>query len=113
MKKRNIVVMIILMIVTFGIYMIYWNCSFQNQLKQQTGKGFTGVGHFFMMIFTFGIYSIYWQYAAGKRLNQLGADDRSIIYLVLCFVACSWLNPFLMQSQANNLQTQATQPTQA
>jgi hypothetical protein len=93
--------------------MIYWTCSFQNQLKQTTGKGFTGVGHFFMLIFTFGIYSIYWQYAAGKRLNQLGADDRSIIYLILCFVGLSWLNPFMMQVQANNLTGAGTQPTAA
>ena len=103
MKKRGIVAMIILSIVTFGIYSVYWQCSFQNQLKQQTQEGFGGVGHFFMCIFTFGIYPIYWSYAAGKRLNKLGATDQAVLYLVLTFVGFGWLNMFLMQSQANKL----------
>lgn len=104
MKKRSIGLMILLWIITFGIYPIYWYCSFQNQLKAKTGDGFTGVGHFFASIFTFGIYLIYWQYAAGKRLAKLGATDNSVLYLIFCFVALSWLNPFLMQSAANSLQ---------
>ncbi len=103
MKKRSIGIMILLLIVTLGFYGLYWYCSFQNQLKKETGKGFSGVGHFFMTIITFGIYNIYWQYAAGKRLAILGLEDRSILYLVLYFVALSWLNPFFMQAQANKL----------
>ena len=103
MQKRSIGLMVVLFLFTFGIYPIYWWCSFQNQLQKATGQGFTGVGHFFMSIFTFGIYPIYWMFAAGKRLNKLGAEDRSVLYLILCFVGLSWLNPFMMQSQANNL----------
>lgn len=103
MKRRSIAVMILLTIITCGIYMIYWTCSFQNQLKKETGKGFTGTGHFFMLIFTFGIYSIYWQYAAGSRLASMGAKDHSVMYLVFCFIALSFLNPFLMQAQANKI----------
>ncbi|MCL2539810.1 MAG: DUF4234 domain-containing protein [Firmicutes bacterium] len=103
MKKRGIGVMILLYIFTFGIYAIVWPCMFQGELKKETGEGFGPWGHFFMSIFTFGIYAIYWQYAAGKRLAKLGATDRGILYLIFCFIALSWLNPFLMQSQANGL----------
>jgi len=78
--------MIVLSIVTFGIYQIYWTCSFQNQLKKETGLGFGGLGHLIMLLVTFGIYQIYWQYAAGKRLVKLGAADQSIIYLLFCFI---------------------------
>ena len=102
MKKRNIGVMILLYLITFGIYPIVWYCSFQNQLKKETGKGFGGAGHFFVSIFTFGIYNLYWQFAAGKRLAMLGAADHSVLYLILAFVF-PVINPFLMQSQANNL----------
>ena len=104
MKQRSIVMMILLMIITFGIYFLYWTCSFQNQLKKNTGKGFGGLGHLLMSIFTFGIYYIYWQYAAGRRLTELGAQDNSTLYVVLVFVFLSWLNKYLMQSQANQLQ---------
>jgi hypothetical protein len=103
MKKRSILLMIIFTIFTAGIYMLYWYIAFQVELKRETGKGFGGFGHFLMMILTFGIYAIYWQYAAGKRLADQGASDLSLIYLIFCFVALSWLNPFIMQSQANGL----------
>ena len=56
MKKRKIVVMILLCVITLGIYSIYWQCSFQGQLKEQTGKGFGAIGHFFMCLITFLIY---------------------------------------------------------
>lgn len=103
MKKRNIFLMVLLTIITLGIYGIYWTCSFQNQLKKATGLGFTGVGHFFMLVFTFGIYSIYWQYAAGKRLAALGLENHGVLYLLLCFVGLNFLNPYFMQNQANKL----------
>ncbi len=103
MKKRNILVMILLMIVTCGIYGIYWYCSFQNQLKKETGMGFTGVGHFFMSIVTLGIYELYWSYAVGKRLKALGGKNDGVIYLILslfCLGGIAWL---LMQNEANHL----------
>lgn len=103
MKKRNIFVMILLTFVTLGIYQLYWTISFQSQLKKTTGEGFGGWGHFFMLLFTFGIYNIYWQYAAGTRLAKLGANNHGAMYLIFCFIMLSWLNPFLMQSQANKL----------
>lgn len=102
MKKRSMVAMILLFLFTFGIYPIIWTCKFQGELKAKTGEGFGPWGHFFMMLITFGIYEIYWQYAAGKRLAKQGAEDRSIIYLVLGLFF-PIINPFLMQSQANNL----------
>lgn len=103
MKKRSILAMILLTIVTFSLYMLYWYIAFQSDLKKKTGQGFGGFMHLVVTLLTFGIYYIYWQYAAGKRLAKLGASDNSVIYLVLTFIALVWLNPFLMQSAANNL----------
>jgi len=105
MKNRSIGMMIVLYLITFGIYGIYWQCSFQNQLKQITGKGFGGAGHFFATLFTFGIYGIYWQYAAGKRLVAAGAkNDYSTIYLIISLIGFGIINMFLMQDQANKIQ---------
>ena len=104
MKQRKIGVVILLTIITFGIYAVVWQCSFQNQLKKETGLGFSGAGHFFMCIFTFGIYPIYWSYAAGKRLQQLGASDKAILYLVLTFVGFGFVNMFILQDDANKLE---------
>ena len=104
MKQRSIGLMIVLTILTFGLYNLYWYIVFQSELKEKTGEGFSGLGHLFVTFISFGIYGIYWQYAAGKRLQKLGAHDYSVLYLVFCFVALSWLNPFLMQNQANQIQ---------
>jgi len=104
MKKRSIVMMFLLSIITFGIYPLYWYCSFQNQLKKNTGKGFGGFVHLVVTFLTFGLYYIVWNYKAGRRLAELGAQDNSTLYLVLTLIGFSWLNMFLMQSQANQLQ---------
>ena len=103
MKKRSVLLMVLLTFLTLGIYMIYWTCSFQNQLKKETGKGFGGLGHLIMIFLTFGIYLIYWQYAAGNRLEILGAKNYGLVYLLFVFVMLSWISPFIMQHQANKL----------
>jgi hypothetical protein len=102
MTKRTLGMMIILFLLTFGIYPLYWVIKFQVELKRETNEGFGGLGHFLMLIFTFGVYAIYWQYAAGKRLAKLGATDQSTLYLIFAFVF-PFINPFLMQDQANKL----------
>lgn len=102
MQKRSIGMMVVLFLFTFGIYPIYWIIKFQMELKDKTNEGFGGLAHFLMLLITFGIYGIYWQYAAGKRLAKQGAEDRSVLYLILAFVF-PFINPFLMQMQANEL----------
>jgi hypothetical protein len=103
MKRRSIGVMILLWLITFGIYPIIWIIKFQMELKAKTGDGFGGFGHFLMLIFTFGIYGVYWQYAAGKRLAKQGVEDHSVLYLILTLFTAGVLNPFLMQNQANKI----------
>ncbi len=103
MKKRSLLFMILMTFITVGIYMIYWYIKFQMELKAKTKKGFGGLMHFLVSILTLGIYAIVWQYKAGKRLAMQGASDLSIIYLIFVFISLSWLNPFLMQHQANKL----------
>jgi len=103
MKERSPLAVLLLSIFTLGIYAVYWIIVFQIELKRETGEGFNGLGHFLMLIFTFGIYGIYWQYAAGKRLAKKGAEDNSVLYLVLALVGLSVINMVMMQSQANNL----------
>ncbi len=102
MKQRSIVVMLLLFLFTFGIYPLYWYIVFQMELKEKTGEGFGGFLHFIVTILTFGIYGLYWQYAAGKRLAQQGVSDNSILYLLLG-IFFPIINPFLMQSQANQI----------
>ena len=106
-RQRSIGMMILLTIVTLGIYALYWYISFQMELKQQTGEGFGGLGHFLMSIITFGIYTIYWYYKVGERLEKQGGPNNGILYLILVLVGFGWLNMFLIQSEANKLNAPA------
>lgn len=101
MRNRSVGMMILLSVITLGIYFIYWSVVFQSELKEKTGEGFGGLGHFLMLFVPF--YSLYWAYAAGKRIAKVGGDDDSLLYLLLSLFGFFIIVPFLMQSKANNL----------
>ena len=103
MTKRSIGMMILLGIVTLGIYYLYWVVSFQSELKRETGEGFGGFAHLIMIFVTFGIYLLYWEYKVGERLEKLGRPNNGALYLVLNFVALGWITFFLMQNEANQI----------
>ena len=107
MKKRSLGIMILGFLFTFGIYPIYWYCSFQNQLKKATGLGFGGFGHLMMSIFTLGIYPLYWSYAVGPRIQKLGGENNGVIYLVLSIFGLGIVAYFIMQNQVNHLSEKA------
>ena len=100
MKKRKIVTMVLLSLFVPG-YAIYWYCSFQNQLKAQTGLGFGGFGHLMATLFSCGIYSLVWSYKVGGRLEKLGAKNNGTMYLVLTIFGLGAIAYFLMQNDAN------------
>lgn len=105
--------MILLSIVTCGIYDLYWYCSFQNQLKKETGMGFTGVGHFFISIITCGIYTVFfWPHAVGKRLAALGGKNDGVLYLILSIFGLFVVACLLMQSEANKLPAKEVEVTE-
>ncbi len=104
MKRRSVPMMILLTIVTLGLYELYWYIVFHEELRRSTGEGLSALVHIVLTIATFGIYYIVWQFLAGKRIAKLGGEDFSILYLILSLLALSWINPFIMQHQANTLQ---------
>ena len=85
--------------------MIYWYIK-SNGIKSKNQNRLWWFNAFLVSILTLGIYAIVWQYKAGKRLAMQGASDLSIIYLIFVFISLSWLNPFLMQHQANKLKNE-------
>lgn len=103
MKSRNPFMVLVLSLVTFGIYFIYWIASTQNAIKKSTGMGFGGALTIFFSIITCGIYFLYYSYTLGKNLHALGAPDRSILYPILSLFALSVLVPALAQSDINHI----------
>lgn len=103
--KRNVVVVILLNIVTFGLYGLYLFFAFGNELKQETIKEDVDVDlvnpflAFLLTLVTFGIYGLYYTYQQAKALEYLGmnfgyrAIDRYIVlFFALFFNIGKYLN---------------------
>ena len=103
MTKRNPIALILLIPWTLGIYGLYWDYKVQQELKEISGEFFDGLDFILLTIFTFGIYAIYWHYSTGKRLADLGQNDNSVLYLVLCLCGLSIVCKCMMQAQINNI----------
>ena len=73
-KKRSLVVLILLSIVTFGIYGLYWIHKLAkdvNVICEGDGKKTSGLLVYILLgIITFGIYSLIWVYMLGDRLQD-------------------------------------------
>lgn len=103
MKKRSLGIMVLGYLFTFGIYPLYWYCSFQNQIKKTTGMGFGGGMHLLVSLITLGIYPLYWSYAVGKRIKTAGGQDNGVLYLILSFFGLGIIAHFMMQNEVNNI----------
>jgi len=75
-KKRSLVVLILLQIVTLNIYGLYWiHCLARdvNLMCKEDGKKTAGLlAVFFLTPLTLGIYGLVWLYKLGNRLRDNG-----------------------------------------
>ena len=84
-KKRNIIVVIILSLLTCGIYPIILFAKVTNESNavaksDKTAGGFLAI---VFMILTGGIYGLYWAYKLGKKLNTATKTLNPWLYLLL------------------------------
>jgi hypothetical protein len=95
LQKRSPLSVILLTIVTCGIYLVYWYYKIYNELQLFSGKTPTGNPFwldFLINLFTCGLWGIFVDYKISKQLHQIRIDhnikgeDSSIIILILdCF----------------------------
>ena len=85
--------MIVLTIITFGIYAIVWQCMFQNELKKTTNEGFGWLGHLLMTMITFGIYAIVAYSKVSTDINAIASkyDGKKTMHYCLMVFVFSWL----------------------
>ncbi|MDR1106813.1 MAG: DUF4234 domain-containing protein [Treponema sp.] len=73
-KKRGLAGLILLSIITFGIYSLYWIHKLAkdvNSICEGDGKKTGGfLKYFFLGIITFGIYDLVWLFMLGDRLQD-------------------------------------------
>lgn len=108
MKKRNPGLVLLLGIVTLSVYFFIWHFKFQNELREESGKGILPVGH--LMLFLFPgvniVYYIIWLTTLDSRLKLAGSFAKKQIglYIVLMLtVVGNLFIPSIVQAKANKI----------
>lgn len=109
-EEKDLITMLILSIVTCGIYAIIWFINIVddvNKVCADENSNRSGGSVFILTLITCGIYGIIWFYQAGKRLNVAGSKydisipDNSTLYLVLELLGLGVVNYYLIQRDLN------------
>lgn len=107
---RQPALVVVLSLVTCGIYAFYWIYKMSEEMQRATGKSSMSPGmELLLCIVTCGIYMFYWFYKYGKLITEaqeqagLNAEDNAILYLILSIFGLSIVSMALMQSAANKI----------
>nr|WP_317378073.1 DUF4234 domain-containing protein [uncultured Faecalimonas sp.] len=104
-EQRNIALSIVLLIVTCGLYGIYWMIKINDEVNQLAGEpqATSGAVVFLLSLVTCGIYSFYWLYKMGERCDRIkGVNGSSgILYLVIGILGLSVVDYCLIQDTIN------------
>ncbi len=100
---------ILLMIVTCGIYGLYWYYKIAEEEKANLQDDSINPGtELLLIMFTCGIYMIYWWYMQGSRLKRLydkkgipAQDDSTLFLLLALFFAPAAI--YILQDRLNKL----------
>ena len=109
--NRSIVLCIVLLFVTCGIYGIYWMIKLNDELNILNGtpEDTSGGMVFLLTLLTCGIYGIYWFYKMGGKVDNIKAGmgmtppslSSSVLYLLLALFGLSIVDYCLMQDTIN------------
>lgn len=112
MKERNIAMVIILSILTCGIYLIAWYAMVSDEISSQLpedARTKTGGMVILFMILSCGIYMFYWLYVQGEKLDKIKqksnmpTSNSGLIYLLLSIFGLNIVAVALIQNEMNNL----------
>ncbi len=108
--NRNIVLGIVLVFITCGIYALYWMYVLNEDINSLSGEnGATSGGMVILFsIITCGIYGYFWAYKMGERVDRIKTEtlgmpssSSSIVFLILAIFGLQIVNFALMQDTVN------------
>lgn len=110
-EKRDPIMVIVLSIVTCGIYMYYWVYQTSMEIKNALGgrEDINPTLDVVLSIFTCGIYLIYLFYRYPQLLLELQdrtsqpRNDITVISLVLALVGVGIVSVFMIQTEMNKI----------
>jgi hypothetical protein len=110
MNPRSVGLGIFLMVITFGLYGIYWFVALTNEVGQMSGDSkFRGGKTILLSMITFGIYSLIWAYKMGaniakaKTVRGMEGANKGGFYIFLTLIFLSPLVVMFAQRDFNEM----------
>lgn len=114
-RERSPIIVIVLSLVTCGIYTLYWIYKMSEELQSESqNEDSTSPGiELLLVLVTCGLYMFYWYYKYAKMILDIQVsrnismpDDNAILYIILIVFGLSPIAMAIMQSSANKLWVQ-------
>ena len=99
-KKRNIVLVYIFSIITFGIYWIYWAVKTKMEINELGAKIPTA------WLLIIPIANIYWLYKYSEGFAQFAKKDNNTVLWFILFLFVGIIMPAIVQIELNKLANQ-------
>ncbi len=98
-KKRNVVAVYFFMIITFGIYAIYWCVKTKGEMNSLGAKIPTA------WLLIVPIANLYWIYKYCEGFAEYVKKDNNTILWFILYVLVGIIMPVIVQSELNKLAT--------
>lgn len=109
-EVRSPVLVLVLILITCGIYNLYWIYKVSDETQKYSGETtLSPVVELLLCIFTCGLYYFYWNYKYGKMIAKcheragLAVEDNSVLYLILSVLGLGIINALIMQTSLNKV----------
>lgn len=101
MKKRNIILMVILTLITCGIYGLYVWYKIMKEINSLQSDGDSAVVDFLLILITVGLWGIYCFYKYSRKMASLGMEDLSLIVTILGALSFGIIAVIIIQNTIN------------
>ncbi len=96
-KHRNILLVYLFSIITFGIYAIYWMVSTKNDINSMGAKIPTG------WLIIIPIANLYWIYRYCEGFSQYVKKDNNTLLWFIVSILVGIIMPAIVQSELNKI----------
>lgn len=107
-KQRSVIMVIILSLITCGLYNFYWMYAITEELSYATNdSNFSGAKSLIFTLITCGIYAFFWYYIVGQKVAEVQRQhnmfprENGVLYIILSVLGFSIIANAIIQSEQN------------
>ncbi|GEN57927.1 hypothetical protein GCM10012290_20360 [Halolactibacillus alkaliphilus] len=107
-KERSVAMVIILSLITCGLYNLYWFYAITEELSYASNDAnFSGAKSLIFLFLTCGLYAFFWYYIVGQKMaelqrqNSMLVKDNGVLYIILSIFGFSIIADAIIQAEMN------------